>query len=243
MFKTTNLSVKINNTQILTDISINLNKNQVHLLVGPNGSGKSTFLKAIQGKKGLSESIKSIFLNDQNIGLLSPDQRVLKGLYVSYQEPVSVPGVATVQIIKKTVQKKLEAKGLKYSPKAFLDQIKIYTKKLNLPENFYNLDCNVQMSGGQKKKNELLQMFMIDPEYAFLDEIDSGLDIDAVKEVATAISGWKKDKGLFLVTHNLKLVQFIKPDFVHVLIQGKIVKTGGLEIIQEIEKFGYGQYI
>ena len=240
MLKIKSLSAKIDNKSILKDFSLQVNPGEVHAIMGPNGSGKSTLSNILSGKKGYDLSGEVLFENN-NLFELETEERAHKGIFLAFQYPLEIPGVNTNIFLKTSLNAIRKAKGEKeLDAIEFLKLVKLKAKDLKFDEEKLNRQLNVGFSGGEKKKNEILQMSILNPKLSILDETDSGLDIDALKIIAKGVNSSRDDKKSFLViTHYQRLLEYIKPDFVHVLSDGKIVRTGCGELAEELEKTGY----
>ena len=241
MLEIKNLHVSINNNKILKGLNLNINKGEVHAIMGPNGSGKSTLASVIAGREEYEVNKGSIIYSNKKLLKLSADERALKGIFLAFQYPVEIPGVSTTNFIKTAVNQVRESKGKKpLDAVAFLKIMKEKMKIVKLNQALLSRSINEGFSGGEKKRNEIFQMAMLDPKLAILDETDSGLDIDALKIVAKGVNKLKsKDNATIIVTHYQRLLDYIIPDYVHVLINGKIVKSGDKNLAQELEKKGY----
>ena len=240
MLKINNLVAKIDNKTILDGLNLSINPGEVHALMGPNGSGKSTLSNILSGKKGYETSGK-IFFDKQNLMDLEIEERAHKGLFLAFQYPLEIPGVNNNNFLKTSVNAIRKAKGMKeYDAIEFLKIIKEKANKLKFEEKNLNRQLNVGFSGGEKKKNEILQMSILEPKLSILDETDSGLDIDALKIVSDGVNSLRNSNNSFLIiTHYQRLLNYIKPDFVHVLKNGKIVRSGDFKLAIELENKGY----
>ncbi|PCI08863.1 MAG: Fe-S cluster assembly ATPase SufC [Flavobacteriaceae bacterium] len=241
MLEIKNLHAGIENKGILRGINLKVNAGEVHAIMGPNGSGKSTLAAVIAGNETYEVSKGTIVLEDEDILELSPDERAHKGVFLSFQYPVEIPGVSTTNFMKTAINAKRKANGLEDLPaKDMLKMIREKSALLEMDRKFLSRSLNEGFSGGEKKRNEIFQMAMLEPKLAILDETDSGLDIDALKVVANGVNKLKsKDNAVIVITHYQRLLDYIIPDFVHVLYNGKIVKSGGKELAHELEEKGY----
>ncbi len=234
----TNLNVSINNKKILNDLNLKINSGEIHAIMGPNGAGKSTLASAIMGDPKYNILRGNIKLDDKEILDMTVDERAREGLFLAMQYPSEIPGITNSELIKTAINSKNEVNMPLLS----------YVKKLDETMKFLEMDLkmsqryvNEGFSGGEKKRNEILQMMMIKPKFSILDEIDSGLDIDALKIVSKGVNKMKdeEDTAFLIITHYQRLLNYIKPDYVHVLMDGKIVKSGGPELALKLEKEGY----
>ena len=235
-----NLYVNAEEKEILKGINLQINKGEVHVIMGPNGSGKSTTANAILNNPEYSKIKGEIIFEGENINKLPTDEIARKGIFMSFQSPEEIPGVSVTNFLK-YAKNKITEKPVKIFK--FREELKKYMEQLNMnPENMER-SLNVGFSGGEKKKNEILQMLILDPKLAILDETDSGLDVDAIKTVSKGIEMFKNDKNaVLIITHNTRILHSLDVDYVHVLINGKIVKTAGKELAKEIEEQGYEKY-
>ena len=239
-----NLKASVNKKLILNGLNLEINPGEVHAIMGPNGSGKSTLANILSGKKGyeISGSLKFEGKNLQDIPI---EERAQNGIFLAFQYPLEIPGVNTTNFLKTSLNIIRKSKGQKeLDTLSLLKLIKEKASELNIDEKFLSRQLNVGFSGGEKKKNEILQMKLLEPKLSILDETDSGLDIDALRIVADGVNSHKSNSNSFLIiTHYQRLLDYIKPDFIHVLSSGKIVKTGNAALGLELEKTGYEKFI
>ncbi len=242
MLQITNLSASIDNKKILKGLNLNIGPGEVHAIMGPNGSGKSTLANVLTGKNGYQVEGQVLY-QGKNLLNLPIEERAQRGLFMAFQYPLEIAGVNTNNFLKTSLNTVRKVRGLKELDSLdFLNLIKTKTKNLKIDEKILNRQLNVGFSGGEKKKNEILQMTILEPKLAILDETDSGLDIDAMKIVSDGVNSLRdKDRSFIIITHYQRLLDYIKPDFVHVLVDGKISKTGCSELALELEKIGYGK--
>jgi len=242
MLEIKNLQASINNKTILKDLNLTVKPGELHAIMGPNGSGKSTLANVLSGKSGYEISGEVNF-RGENLKKVSVEERAQKGIFLAFQYPIEIPGVNTNNFLKTSLNSIRKSKGEKeLDTLTFLKLVKEKASELGIDEKILSRQLNVGFSGGEKKKNEILQMKILDPNLAILDETDSGLDIDALKIVANGVNSSRNSKKSFLViTHYQRLLEYIKPDFVHVLSKGKIIKTGCRELAEELEKTGYAK--
>ena len=241
MLKITNLHAGIEGNEILKGINLEIKPGEVHAIMGPNGSGKSTLSSVIAGNETYTVNKGEILLDNESLLDFSPDVRSHKGIFMSFQYPVEIPGVTTTNFIKTAINAKRNYLGLEDLPaKDMLKLIKDKAALLEMDRKFLSRSLNQGFSGGEKKRNEIFQMAMLEPKLAILDETDSGLDIDALKIVANGVNKLKtKENAVLVITHYQRLLDYIVPDFVHVLYNGKIIKSGGKELAFELEEKGY----
>ena len=240
MLNIENLKAKIDNKEILKGLNLNINPGEVHAIMGPNGSGKSTLSNILSGKKGY-EIDGTVSFEGENLLELETEERAHKGIFLAFQYPLEIPGVNTNTFLKTSINAIKKARGEKeLDAIEFLKLIKQKSLELKFDEKILSRQLNVGFSGGEKKKNEILQMSILDPKLSILDETDSGLDIDALRIVANGVNKLKSENNaIIVITHYQRLLDYIVPDFVHVLYNGKIVKSGGKELAYELEEKGY----
>jgi len=238
-----NLSASIDGKKILDGFDLKIKPGEVHAIMGPNGSGKSTLANVLTGKNGY-EVEGQVFYQGKDLLNLPIEERAQKGLFMAFQYPLEIPGVNTNNFLKTSLNTIRKVRGQKELDSLdFLKLVKTKTKNLKIDEKILSRQLNVGFSGGEKKKNEILQMSILNPKLSILDETDSGLDIDALKIVSEGVNALRNKKNSFLIiTHYQRLLNYIKPDFVHVLINGKIVKSGGSELALDLEKKGYESF-
>ncbi len=240
MLEINNLHAGIDSKEILKGLDLKIKPGEVHAIMGPNGSGKSTLSNILSGKKGY-EIRGDIKFDNSNLLDLEIEERAHKGIFLAFQYPLEIPGVNTNNFLKTSLNAVKKARGEKeLDAIEFLKLVKEKSAKLKFDENILSRQLNVGFSGGEKKKNEILQMSILNPKLSILDETDSGLDIDALKIVSDGVNSLRNNKNSFLIiTHYQRLLNYIKPDYVHVLKEGKIIKTGNFELALELEKKGY----
>lgn len=241
MLEIKNLRAGIKGKDILNGINLTIKAGEVHAIMGPNGSGKSTLSSVIAGNPTYEVTEGDVLLDNESLLGLSPEERAHKGIFLSFQYPIEIPGVTTTNFIKTAVNEKRKANGLDELPaKDMLKLIREKSELLEMDRKFLSRSLNEGFSGGEKKRNEIFQMAMLEPKLAILDETDSGLDIDALKIVANGVNKLRnKDNAVIVITHYQRLLEYIVPDFVHVIHNGKIVKSGGKELAFELEEKGY----
>ena len=241
MLEISNLHAKIEDKEILKGLNLSVKAGEVHAITGPNGAGKSTLASVISGKEDYEMTAGSIELDGEDLEELSPEERAHKGVFLSFQYPVEIPGVSVTNFIKTAINETRKARGLEEMPaRDMLKKIKEKSELLEIDSKFLSRSLNEGFSGGEKKRNEIFQMAMLEPKVAILDETDSGLDIDALRIVANGVNKLKsKENAVIVITHYQRLLEYIVPDFVHVLYDGKIVKSGTKELALELEEKGY----
>ena len=241
MLSIDNLHAGCEGKTILNGINLDVKAGEVHAIMGPNGSGKSTLSTVIAGHEEYEISQGGLLFDGEDISEMSPDERAHKGIFMSFQYPVEIPGVSVTNFIKTAINQTRKAKGLEEMPaNQMLKKIRDKSAMLGIDSKFLSRSLNEGFSGGEKKRNEIFQMAMMEPKLAILDETDSGLDIDALKIVANGVNKLKCEKNaIIVITHYQRLLEYIVPDFVHVLHEGKIVKSGTKELAMELEEKGY----
>ncbi|MBI5179485.1 MAG: Fe-S cluster assembly ATPase SufC [Nitrospinae bacterium] len=245
MLEIKDLRAGINGTEIVKGISLTVNKGEIHAVMGPNGHGKSTLSKVLIGHPGYSVLSGSVTYGGKDLLAMEPETRALEGLFLAYQYPVEIPGVNNAEFLRMAYNAKLKHEGKEQvDPLDFEDILTAKMDLLGIEQKFRERSVNDGFSGGEKKKNEILQMAVLEPRLAVLDEIDSGLDIDALKVVAEGVNKLaSKDNAILAITHYPRLLQYLKPQFVHVLIRGRIVRSGGYDLAHELEETGYDRYL
>jgi Fe-S cluster assembly ATP-binding protein len=241
MLSIKNLHASVEDKEILKGINLEVKAGEVHAIMGPNGSGKSTLSAIIAGREDYDVTDGEIILEGEDIGELAPEERAHKGVFLSFQYPVEIPGVSVTNFMKTAINESRKAKGQEEMPaNEMLKLIREKSELLEIDRKFLSRSLNEGFSGGEKKRNEIFQMAMLEPKLAILDETDSGLDIDALRIVANGVNKLRsKDNAVIVITHYQRLLDYIVPDFVHVLYNGKIVKSGGKELAYELEEKGY----
>ena len=236
-----NLQVSINNNEILENFNLTVNKGEIHAIMGPNGSGKSTFSKVIAGHPSYSVLTGNIFFKGASILDLEPEDRSHLGLFLAFQYPVEIPGVSNEDFLRLAYNSKQKFYNKpEVTPIEFLKIVQDKLNRVNMSSSFLGRNVNEGFSGGEKKRNEILQMILLDSDLSILDETDSGLDIDALKTISKGINNFMNStKSIILITHYKRLLDYVNPTYVHVMQKGKIVKTGSLKLAQELEKKGY----
>ncbi|MFL2610618.1 MAG: Fe-S cluster assembly ATPase SufC [Flavobacteriaceae bacterium] len=241
MLKIKNIHAKIEDKGILKGIDLEIKAGEIHAIMGPNGSGKSTLASVITGKEEYEVTEGEILFENEDLEEVSPEERAHKGIFMSFQYPIEIPGITTTNFIKTAINETRKARGENDMPAK--DMLKMLREKcdlLDIDQKFLSRSINDGFSGGEKKRNEIFQMAMLEPKLAILDETDSGLDIDALKIVANGVNKLKsQDNAVVVITHYQRLLDYIVPDYVHVLFDGKIVKSGTKDLAHELEKKGY----
>ncbi len=243
MFEIKDLHVNISEVEkkIINGINLKINPGEVHAIMGPNGSGKSTLSYALSGKEGYEIEKGDIELDGKSILDYEPDERAAKGIFLAFQYPIEIPGVGNLSFIRTALnsQRKFNGKD-ELNPAEFLKILREKADYLNVDMEMLKRPLNVGFSGGEKKRNEILQMALLEPRFCILDETDSGLDVDAMKQVSKGVNSLRSENRSFLIiTHYQRLLNYIKPDFVHIMAKGKIIKTGGPDLALEVEDQGY----
>ncbi|MEK6152751.1 Fe-S cluster assembly ATPase SufC [Flavobacteriaceae bacterium 3-367] len=241
MLKIKDLHASVEDKEILTGINLEVNAGEVHAIMGPNGSGKSTLAAVIAGKEEFEVTKGQVFLDGEDLEDTAPEERAHKGIFLSFQYPVEIPGVSVTNFMKTAINESRKARGLEDMPaNQMLKLIREKSELLDIDRRFLSRSLNEGFSGGEKKRNEIFQLAMLEPKLAILDETDSGLDIDALRIVANGVNKLRsKDNAVIVITHYQRLLEYIVPDFVHVLHNGKIVKSGTKELALELEEKGY----
>jgi Fe-S cluster assembly ATP-binding protein len=239
-----NLHVEIDGKKILNGLDLVVNKGEVHAIMGPNGSGKSTLAYVLAGKADYEVTQGDVLFNGESVLEMEPDERAAKGVFLAFQYPIEIPGVATMQFLRTALNSQRKRRGeAELTTPDFMKRVREQAAKLSINPEMLRRAVNVGFSGGEKKRNEILQMALLEPSLAVLDETDSGLDIDALKIVADGVNRLRSpDRSAIVITHYQRLLDYIVPDIVHVLSKGRIVKTGGKELALELEATGYAQY-
>ncbi|MES5486604.1 Fe-S cluster assembly ATPase SufC [Bradyrhizobium sp. INPA03-11B] len=239
-----NLHVCVEGREILHGLDLTVNAGEVHAIMGPNGSGKSTLSHVITGKPGYQITAGRILFKGEDLLALGPDQRAAKGVFLAFQYPVEIPGVTTMNFLRTALNAQRRARGQSgYSTPHFLKKARTVAKQLNIPQSMLKRGVNVGFSGGEKKRNEILQMALFEPTLCILDEIDSGLDIDALRIVAEGINAMRsQSRSMIVITHYQRLLNYVVPDVVHVMSKGRVVKSGDEQLALELEVSGYAQF-
>jgi Fe-S cluster assembly ATP-binding protein len=239
-----NLQVRVEDREILHGLSLAVNAGEVHAIMGPNGSGKSTLSHVIAGKPGYEVTGGEVLFKGEDLLAMSPDERAAKGVFLAFQYPVEIPGVATMTFLRTALNAQRKARGeSELLTPAFLKKAYEVAARLNIPRDMLKRGVNVGFSGGEKKRNEILQMALFEPALCILDEMDSGLDIDALRIAADGVNALRSPgRAMVVITHYQRLLNYIVPDFVHVMSRGRVVKSGGKELALELEASGYTQF-
>jgi Fe-S cluster assembly ATP-binding protein len=238
------LQVRVDDREILHGLSLTVNKGEVHAIMGPNGSGKSTLSHVVAGKPGYEVTGGEILFNGEDLLEMSPDERSAKGVFLAFQYPVEIPGVATMTFLRTALNAQRKARGeSEFSTPDFLKKVRAVAASLNIPQDMLRRGVNVGFSGGEKKRNEILQMALFEPSLCILDEMDSGLDIDALRIAADGVNALRSpDRAMVVITHYQRLLNYVVPDFVHVMSNGRVVKSGDRKLALELEASGYAQF-
>ncbi|MDA2919294.1 Fe-S cluster assembly ATPase SufC [Desulfobacterota bacterium AH_259_B03_O07] len=241
MLEIKDLHVKVEDQEILKGVSLKINRGEVHSIMGPNGSGKSTLAQVLAGRNTYKVTKGEIIFEGKDLLEMLPEDRAREGIFVAFQYPVEIPGVASTQLLREALNAVRKHKGLEpLKHVEFIKMVKEKIKSLDMDDSLLQRSVNEGFSGGEKKRNEVFQMQVLEPRLAILDETDSGLDIDALKIVAKGVNAMRnEERGFLIITHYQRLLNYIIPDFVHVLVDGKIVKSGGKELALELEDKGY----
>jgi Fe-S cluster assembly ATP-binding protein len=238
------LKVQVEDNEILHGLNLTVNVGEIHAIMGPNGSGKSTLSHVIAGKPGYDVTSGEILFRGEDLLEMEPDERAAKGVFLAFQYPVEIPGVATMTFLRTALNAQRKARGeSEFSTPDFLKKVKEVSARLSIPQDMLRRGVNVGFSGGEKKRNEVLQMALFEPSLCILDEMDSGLDIDALRIAADGVNALRsKGRSMVVITHYQRLLNYIIPDVVHVMSKGRVVKTGGKDLALELEKSGYAQF-
>ena len=241
MLKIKNLCASVENKQILRGVNLQVNPGELHVIMGPNGAGKSTLGSVLTGKDKFTIDQGEINFEGENLNDIAPEERACRGMFMSFQYPVSIPGVNNMYFLKEALNSQKKYRNEKELDSIeFLGEIKSKLKHVGLDESFIHRPVNDGFSGGEKKRNEILQMITLEPKLSILDETDSGLDIDALKIVSEGVNNYRNsERSFILITHYQRMLNYLEPDFVHVMIQGEIVKSGDKSLALELEKKGY----
>jgi Fe-S cluster assembly ATP-binding protein len=245
ILKIENLQASINTKKIIKNLDLEINEKEIHVIMGPNGSGKSTLSKIISGHPSYTIENGSITFLDKNLLELSPEERSHAGVFLAFQYPVEISGVTNYDFLRLAYNEKQKyLKKSEVTPLEFMSLVENHLKQLKMSSEFLNRDLNQGFSGGEKKRNEILQMLLLEPKLIILDELDSGLDIDAIRIICEAIVKNLSGKtSLLIITHYPRILNYLKPNYIHIMTNGKIIKTGNLEIIELLEKEGYENII
>ena len=244
MLQIKNLHVEIEGKQILNGLDLTIDRGKIHAIMGPNGSGKSTLAYVLAGKPEYKVTQGEVLLEGANVLDMAPDERAAKGMFLAFQYPMEIPGVATMTFLRTALNAQRKARGeTELTTPEFLKRVRETAARLQIDQDMLRRGVNVGFSGGEKKRNEILQMAMLEPKLAVLDETDSGLDIDALRIVSDGVNLLRSpDRAMIVITHYQRLLNYIVPDVVHVMSKGRVVKTGGKELALELEAHGYAEY-
>jgi Fe-S cluster assembly ATP-binding protein len=239
-----NLHARVEEREILHGLSLTVNKGEVHAIMGPNGSGKSTLSHVLAGKPGYEVTGGEVRFDGEDLLAMEPDARAAKGVFLAFQYPVEIPGVATMTFLRTALNAQRKARGEpEFSTPEFMKKVKEVSSRLGIAQDMLKRGVNVGFSGGEKKRNEVLQMAILEPRLCILDEMDSGLDIDALRVASEGVNWLRSpERAMVVITHYQRLLNYIVPDFVHVMAKGRIVKSGGKELALELEATGYAEF-
>jgi Fe-S cluster assembly ATP-binding protein len=239
-----NLKVSVADREILHGLTLSVNEGEVHAIMGPNGSGKSTLSHVIAGKPGYQVTGGEVLFKGEDLLAMAPDERAAKGVFLAFQYPVEIPGVATMTFLRTALNSQRKSRGeAELSTPDFLKRVREVAGSLGIPQEMLKRGVNVGFSGGEKKRNEVLQMALFQPSLCILDEMDSGLDIDALRVASEGVNALRSpQRAMVVITHYQRLLDYIVPDHVHVMSKGRVVKSGGKELALELEATGYAQY-
>jgi Fe-S cluster assembly ATP-binding protein len=245
ILKINNLQASIENKEIIRSLNLSIKENEIHVIMGPNGSGKSTLSKILTGHPSYKIEKGTITFDNIDLLELEPEARAHAGLFLAFQYPIEIPGVTNFDFLRLAYNEKQKANSLKeLDPLEFMELTQSLTNKLKMEEEFLNRDVNQGFSGGEKKRNEILQMLLLNPKLIILDEIDSGVDVDAIKVICdNIVKNVDKQSSMIVITHYPRILEYLKPDFVHIMINGNLIKTGGIELVEFLEKNGYESFL